>query len=138
MKTLKQIADELEIDKQKVYRYVKKADIPHIRKENTMYFNDVAESLIKSEFTHKDTHQKSTSRSTSKSDNDTVIDALLKQLESKDLLIKELNERLAESHKLIDQQQQLNANAEKKIQALEEKAMMIEDKQNKKKPWWRR
>ena len=62
----------------------------------------------------------------------------MKQLESKDLLIKELNERLAESHKLIDQQQQLNANAEKKIQALEEKAMMIEDKQNKKKPWWRR
>ena len=56
MKTLKQIADELEIDKQKVYRYVKKANIPHIRKEKVMYFNDLAESLIKSE----EVHQKAT------------------------------------------------------------------------------
>lgn len=163
MKTIKQIADELGLDKQKVYRYIKKNHIKEVyqecisealQKNGVKYYDEVAESLIKQGFSdntisnevHQEVHQKHI--------NDTLIDTLLEQIREKDKQLKEkdnqiaekdnqmaaLNKRLEESHRLLDQQQQLQA-MEKKIQALEDKEDIVEhgaiEPAQEKKKWWR-
>lgn len=136
-KTIKQIADELGIDKQRVYRYIKKNHINEAHQKNgVMYYDEVVESGIKQAFSQNEPHQASTS-------NDTVIDVLVKQsemlqkeLEIKNKQIEELNERLAENQKLLNQAQQLHAMTEQKMRLLEQK----EEQQTEeiiKKPWWK-
>lgn len=146
-KTIKQIADELGVDKQKVYRYIKKNHINDAHHDaGVMYFDEAVESSVKSHFfdkttssdAHHDVHQTTS--------NDAVIDVLLKQsemlqkeLEMKNKQIDDLNKRLADSQKLLDQQQQLHALTEKKLlqleTQLEEEMAITED--DEKKPWWK-
>lgn len=138
MKTIKQIADELGIDKQKVYRFVKKNHINEVhhealQKNDVKYYDEVAESLIKSAFLESEVHHE-TLQTTS---NDAVIDVLLmqsealqKELEIKNRQIEELTKMLADNQKLLDQAQQLHAMSEKKILLLEES--------NQKRHWWQR
>lgn len=128
MKTIREIAKEIGVDKQKVYRYIKSNRIKEAHQKNgVMYYDDAAETTIKQGFSEKQPHQVSAS-------NDAVVDVLLKQaemlqreLEIKNKQIEELNQRLAESQKLLDQQQQLNAIAEQKM-------LQIEAKQNEEEP----
>lgn len=115
-KTLKEIADELKIDKQRVYRYVKKNHIKEAyQKQSVMYYDKTAQGLIKSALTEKDhindAHQNHI--------NDTVNDALLKQLEVLQNQLTEKDKQIADLHKLIDQEQQLNARNQQKIELLE-------------------
>ena len=138
MKTIKQIADELGIDKQKVYRFVKKNHINEVhhealQKNDVKYYDEVAESLIKSAFLKSEVHHEALQTTS----NDAVIDVLLKQsemlqkeLEIKNRQIEELTKMLADNQKLLDQAQQLHALSEKKILLLEES--------NQKKHWWQR
>lgn len=138
MKTIKQIADELGIDKQRVYRYIKKNHIKEahheaLQKNDVKHYDEVAESLIKSAFLESEVHHEAL-QSTS---NDVVIDVLLmqsealqKELEIKNRQIEELTKMLADNQKLLDQAQQLHALSEKKILLLEES--------NQKKHWWQR
>lgn len=150
MKTIKQIADELGVDKQKVYRYIKKNYIKEVNREcisethqrnNVKYYDEVAESLIKqgisgdieSNEIHQEAHQEHV--------NDTMIDALLKQIE---ILQKELdvkNEQIRDTLKALDQAQQLQAMAENKVKLLEEKQeeeKVVEPEQEEQpaKRWW--
>jgi len=121
MKTLKQIADEIGIDKQKVYRFVKKNCINEAHQKNgVMYYDEVAESKIKQGFVSNEVHQESTS-------SEAVIDVLLKQSETlqKELDIK--NQQIANLQKLLDQEQQLRMVTEQKLLLLEEKQ---EEEQN--------
>lgn len=123
-KTIKQIADEIGLDKQKVYRFIKKNHINEAhQKSGVMYYDEAVESLIKSHFlkiaTSIEAHQTAS--------NEAVIDVLMKQseilkneLEIKNKQIDELNKRLEENQKLLDQQQQLHAIAENKIKLLEQ------------------
>lgn len=135
-KTIKQIADELGIDKQRVYRYIKKNHINEAHQKNgVMYYDEVVESGIKQAFSQNEPRQASAS-------NDTVIDVLVKQsemlqkeLEIKNKQIEELNERLAENQKLLDQAQQLHAMTEQKMRLLEQKEEHTEEII--KKPWWK-
>ncbi|MBE6025204.1 MAG: hypothetical protein E7231_18855 [Cellulosilyticum sp.] len=129
-KTIKQIADNLGLDKQKVYRFIKKNHINEVHQKNgVMYFDEAVESLIKSHFskitTSSEAHQITS--------NDAVIDVLVKQseilkneLEIKNKQIDELNKRLKENQRLLDQQQQLQAIAENKIKLLEQKETPLE------------
>lgn len=115
-KTLKEIASELKIDKQRVYRYVKKNHIKEVyQKQSVMYYDEIAQELIKSALTEKDhindAHQNHI--------NDTVNDALLKQLEVLQNQLTEKDKQIADLHKLIDQEQQLNARNQQKIELLE-------------------
>jgi hypothetical protein len=154
MKTIKQISDELGLDKQKVYRYIKKNHIKEVyqecisealQKNGVKYYDEVAESLIKQGFSdnttsnevHQEVHQKHI--------NDTVIDTLLKQIE---ILQKELdakNEQLSDTLKALNQAQHLQAMAESKIKLLEEKKeeekvvepAPVSEPEQKKKHWWK-
>lgn len=144
-KTLKQLADELGVDKQKLYRFVKKNHINEVHQEahqstSVMQYDEAAQKLIKQAFSQKEVHQEVHQNHI----NDAVVDVLLKQsellkkeLEIKNKQIEDLSERLAESQRLLNQQQQLQAMAEQKMKLLEqgEESPLQEEKKSKWRFW---
>lgn len=109
-KTIKEIADELGVDKQKVYRYIKKNHINEahheaLQKNGVKWYDEAAEMMIKrgilgenvsSEVLH-DVHQKHFTETVCDTVSETLIDMLRKELEVKNEQIRELNARLAET-----------------------------------------
>ena len=126
--SMKQIADQLNVSKQRVYRCIKSNCISEAHHEvikgNTVLMYDIAaveriKQLLgvtnnETVEVHREVHQEAVY--------DTVYEALLKQLEIKDQQIKELNERLAEAHKSLDQEQQLHLLSKQRILELESKS----------------
>lgn len=144
-KSMREIADELGVDKQRVYRYIKKNHIREaVQRNGVNYYDEAAQSLIKQGFFDSVPLQESGSRSTS---NEAVFEAVLKQLEmlQKELEVKnqqiaDLNERLADSQKLLAREQELKVLSEGKILKLEAKQEAKQEEQaneEKHKPWWR-
>lgn len=98
-KTIKQIADELRVSKQQVYRYIKRNHISEAHQKNgVMYYDEAAETAIKRGFSdkavssevHQEVHQKHI--------NDAVVitlQTLQEQLTAKDKLIEQLQTELA-------------------------------------------
>lgn len=113
-KTLKQIADELGVDKQKIYRFVKKHGIEAVHQESASeahqakQYDEAAQTLIKQAFSQNEPHQESTSEVHQNHISETVIDALLKQLDEKDKQIDQLQQ-------LLNQEQKLRLVAEQKL-----------------------
>ena len=114
-KTIKEIADELGVDKQKVYRYIKKNRINEVhhealQKNNVKQYDEVAETQIKQGILHEaasdealhEAHQKCINEAVF----DAVIDMLRKELEIKNEQIRELNARLADSNAALVAAQQ--------------------------------
>lgn len=151
--SMKQIADQLNVSKQRVYRCIKSNCISEAHHEvvkgNTVLMYDIAaveriKQLLgvtndETVEVHREVHQEAV--------HDTVYEALLKQLEIKDQQIKELNERLAEAHKSLDQEQQLHLLSKQRIKELEEKPTEPEspDQEDEeipepvqRKSWWKR
>lgn len=123
MKTIKQVADELHIPKQRLYRYIKSHHINDIHQvESTMYIDDMLENKLKQHFESKTT----SSESHQNTSNDVVIEALLTQLKTKDEQIKHLQQ-------LLDQEQQLHLQTQNKLMLLEHKE---EEQQEEKKNFW--
>ncbi len=128
----KQIADSLNISKQRVYRCIKSNHIKEVHRDtvkgNTVLMYDKAsidrikQLLGVSGEVHHDTVDDTV--------NDTLYDTLLKQLEIKDNQIKELNERLKESQKALDQEQQLHLLSKQRILELETVQANEEEPQN--------
>lgn len=152
MKTIKQIADEIGVSKQAVHQKRKSKALSTALQpftstvDGVVYISVDGEKLIKQAFDGKVSVKLNDKLSESKTQNDTVVDLLLKQsemlkneLDIKNKQIEELNERLAESQKLLNQQQQLNAIAEQKIKLIEQKEIEpIEvEKQKKWYEFWR-
>lgn len=158
--SMKQIADQLNVSKQRVYRCIKSNCISEAHHEvvkgNTVLMYDIAaveriKQLLgvtndETVEVHREVHQEA-GEAHHETVHDTVYEALLKQLEIKDQQIKELNERLAEAHKSLDQEQQLHLLSKQRIKELEEKPTepespdqeepAAEPVQNKR-PWWKR
>lgn len=146
-KTIKQMADALGVDKQRVYRYIKKNCISEAHQKNgVMYYDEVVEKRIKQAFSQNEPYQENAS-------SDTVFDVLLKQsemlrkeLEIKNKQISDLNDRLAECQKLLDQYQKLSA-MEKVVQKIEMENNPEKEKESltpssaepetRKKAWWK-
>lgn len=121
MKTIKQIADELGVSKQAVF---KKIDNLGLRKQltknnNQWLIDEKAESIIKNAFSP--TKKAASGSPTDSQLVDSLVAMLQKELEVKNKQIDELNSRLAESQRLLDQAQQLQAFAEQKARLLEKK-----------------
>jgi len=108
MKTIKQIADNLGIDKQKVYRYIRKNHIDEVHQKNgAMYLNDTIVEDIFNHFANQTVSIDST---------DTVIETLKKelniknkQIESMQKNINDLTSALIESQQNIKNTQALHA-----------------------------
>lgn len=94
MKTIKEIAEELGVNKQKVYRYIKRHCISEAHQCNgVMYYDDAAESQIKSGLfentASREVHHDAVT--------DALVEALRGELKVKNEQIQELNDRLAET-----------------------------------------
>lgn len=142
MKTIKQIADEVGVDKQKVYRYIKKNQIKEVhqkyinealQKNGVKYYDETVEILIKQAFcedsasneVHRETYQNHI--------NEAVFDALLKRFETVEKELEDKNNQIEYLHKLLDQEQQLRMVTEQKLQLIEQQEETTEDK----KAWWK-
>lgn len=156
MKTIKQISDELGVDKQKVYRYIKKNHIKEVhqecisealQKKGTKYYDEVGESLIKQGFSDNTASDEVQQEVHHNHINDAVIDTLLMQIEIlrneldvKNEQIKEKDKQLSDTLKALDQAQQLHAIAENKVKLLEEqqeeKKSVEPPEQPEQKHWW--
>lgn len=124
----KQIADMLNVSKQRVYRCIKANHINEAHREavkgNTVLMYDMAafmriKSILTNDSVSGEAHHEVHHEAVHDTPNEAVVEALLKQLEIKDQQIQELNERLKEAHKALDQAQHLQAMAEQKINLLE-------------------
>lgn len=118
-KTIKEIADELGVDKQKVYRFIKKNHINEVhhealQKNGVKQYDEAAETLIKqglfgesvsSEALHE-VLQNHINEAVFDTVSEAVIDMLRKELEIKNEQIRELNARLAESNAALVAAQQ--------------------------------
>ena len=148
-KTIKQIADDLGVDKQKVYRFIQKNHIKEVhheahQKNGVKYYDEAAQMLIKqgvsdkvtSNEVHHEVHQnhiKSTSNEAAFEALLKQIDVLQEQIKIKDEEIKVKNQQIEQLHKILDQEQQLRMVSEQKILQIED--LNPEQKEVKKK-WW--
>ena len=122
-KTIKEIADELGVEKQKVYRYIKQHRISEVHHEalheahqrsGAKYYDEAAETLIKQGFSSQtassEAHHEVHHEAHQNRINEAVIDMLRQELEIKNEQIRELNARLAEvSSALVTAQQTAQA-----------------------------
>ena len=119
----KQIADKLNLPKQKVYRciklnHIKEAHIETVKGNTVLMYDKQAIEQIESILqggasTSSEAHQKAV--------HDTVNEAVLKQLEILNEQLKEKDKLIENLTKLLDQAQMLNAMDKKKIEELENK-----------------
>lgn len=125
-KTIKEMADDLHVDKQKVYRYIKSNHINEAhQKGKTKYYDDVAQDQIKRAFAEKSESHQTASKSTSEAHHEALNEALNEALvDTVKMLQNELkvkNEQIENLHTLLDQEQKLRLIAEDKINAIEAK-----------------
>lgn len=125
-KTIKQIADELNVDKQKVYRFIKSHHINEAlreahQKNNVKYYDEAAQTQIRKAFETKSTSKRSTSKSTSKVHHETLNEALLDTIDMLKNELKTKNEQIENLHTLLDQEQKLRLVAEEKVLKIEDK-----------------
>jgi len=100
MKTIKQIADALEVDKQRVYRYIKKNHINEAHHKNgVMYYDDKAQTLIQNYFSEDKIEASTSGKSIASASYDVLLkqsELFAKELDIKNEQIRELNLRLSE------------------------------------------
>ena len=145
-KTIKQIADELGLNKQKIYRYIKNNHINEAHQKNgMMYYDDVAESIIKQAFLKNSVSDEAHQNQINEAVNDVIIDVLLKQsetlqieLEIKNKQIEDLNNRLLEITSALVTAQALHAGTIQ--QQIENKSEVNSQtpQTELKKHWWQR
>lgn len=155
MKTVKQIADELGVSKQKVYRFIVRNHITASSEvKQSKLYDEAAEILIKQGLLEGELYQKSHHEAHQNHINDTVrevvIELLRKELEQKneqlqekdrqirekDRQISEMQAQLSMNQKLIDQEQQLRMVAERKFQLIEQQQDQEELDTTEDKKWW--
>lgn len=121
-KTIKQLADELQIKKHIVKYKVQKLSGEYVEKRNgILYINDDGQKLIKDSLGEesKKISGEYQDNNPEKTDNYYSIDILLKELEEKNKQIEVLHDMFKQQQKLLDQQQVLTLQANKKIEQLE-------------------
>ena len=110
-KTTKQIADELGVSKQQVYRYIKRHNIKEAHQENgVMYYDDAAEYLITQGFSEKSKSNETEQKHVNDTALETVILMLQKELEAK-------NEQLQAKDRQIEQLTSALENTTSSLQA---------------------
>ena len=142
MKTLKQIADEIGIDKQKVYRFVVKNGITASSEvKQSKLYDEAAERLIKRHFHHITTSNERSGEAHQKSGQEQLLEQLIKELEIKNeqirekdrqienlqISLKSTTEALASAQESVKVAQILQANTEQKLRLLEQKESQEEE-----------
>lgn len=140
MKTIKQIADELGVSKQKVYRFIVRNHITASSEvKQSKLYDEATEMLIKQGILEDEPYQKSHHEAHQNHINDTVSEAVIEllrkeleqkneQLQEKDKQIERLQEALGIAQENVKAAQLLQANAEKKLLENKENPLNQEDK----------
>lgn len=159
MKTIKQIADEMGVSKQKVYRFIVKNHITASSEaKQAKLYDEAAEKLIKQGFSdsephqepHQEPHHEAHQDRITDAVGDAVIELLRKELEQKneqlkekdrqirekDKQITEMQTQLSMNQKLLDQEQQLRMVTERKFQLIEQQQEQKEPETAEDKKWW--
>lgn len=127
--TIKQLSDEIGVDKQKVYRYIKKNHINEAHQENgVMYYDETVQMQIKQALSQNEAHHEAYQNHI----NEAVIDTLLKQSEMLKNELEAKNRQIAEMQKLLDQEQQLRMAEHQRVLLLEQ-----QEEEPQKKHWWK-
>lgn len=125
-KSIKEIADDLGISKQKVYRWIQANHITASHQDGqTKRYDDAAQDLIKRHFSESKPHHEAHRNYI----NEAAFDALLKQLEDKD-------KQIAHLMTLLDHEQQLRMVAEQKLLAAAEDPEPEPQDIEKPRRWW--
>ena len=127
--TIKELTDELGVSKTAVRKKIDNLGLHSSLqlKGNQFVIDEKQKILIISSFKNQSKIKKETSSQSEAETVSTLVCMLQKELELKNKQIEDLNERLAESHNLIDQQQQLHAMMQKRVEALEKKEILNEN-----------
>lgn len=143
--SIKDMADILGVSKQRVYRciranHIKETHTDTVKGNSVLKYDKRALELIRelledSAAISDEAHQKHSSDIV----NDILYETLVEQLRIKDRQIKELNERLAEVNRNLDQAQKLHAMDKQRLLELESKQAeeSLQD-QEERKGFWRR
>jgi predicted DNA-binding protein YlxM (UPF0122 family) len=106
MKTIKQIADELGVNKQRVYRYIKRNRIIEAHQEQgVMWYDDAVESSIIKHFTENVSHHEAYHTTS----HDAIITMLQRELEIKNQQIEKLTVALENTTSSLQAAQALHA-----------------------------
>lgn len=133
-KTIKELADEIGVSKQKVAYHVKKLDEKqYTRIDKTIYINTEGEKSIKKKLKADSSNGNNTHSTSSKVD-EKYIETLKNQLLKKDEQIQVLLDNQKKEHSLIDQQQQLHQQANQRIEKLEQQLALEAPKKMKDSP----
>lgn len=142
-KTTKQIADEIGVSKQQVYRYIKRNCIKEAHQEHgVMYYDEAAEKLIIQGFSEKTESTEAEQKRVNETALETVILMLKKeleaknaQLEAKDRQIEQLTSALENTTSSLQAAQALHAGTmQQQLAAPEESAAEVVTEP--KKPWY--
>lgn len=117
MKTMLELAQELDVPKLKIYRHIKKHSIETHQENGVIYLDATAEQQIKSALQHSEPHHTNTSDTHHETLHDTAsetaviqllqstVELLTRQLEAKDRQIAELAELNRNQQVLLKQEQ---------------------------------
>lgn len=133
MKTIRQLAGELNVSKEAVRQKLRKLDLSKDCQivDNKLLIDEVTESKIRAAFDK--TINQNTLQSTSQS-----VEILKQQLAAKDQQIAALQSALQSSQTIADQAQKLQAITQQKLKALEDKEAAAGSEENKHKSLWKR
>ena len=107
-KTINEIAKDLGVSKQRVYRFIKREGLHESYRDNgVMYYDDVAVKVINKGFKTISSNAEVPHDAHLDVRLDALTDALLKQVEIKDIQLSNKDIQIEELTKLLDQQQQL-------------------------------
>jgi len=109
MKTIKEIADQLGVDKQKVYRFIKSNCINEAHQEHiTKYYDEAAQSLILRHFSNQSASSEVLHEALQSTSFDAVIESKNMQIEQLTKLLEEEKTRNAElTNKILELSTQL-------------------------------
>ena len=121
MKTIRQIADELGVSKQKVYRFIVKNHITASSEvKQSKFYDEAAETLIKSHFDCIATSCERSGEPHQKSGDDVLLMQLIKELEVK-------NEQIVSLQEELSNERQHSRELEVEIVQLAEKIVVLAD-----------
>lgn len=133
--TIKELADELGVSKDKIkYRVGKLPSNYLVKKNGVTYLKSEGIQAIR-EQVGENSPVNSLGNYPPFTQYDKVVDLLEKELDVLRKQLEEKDKQLEQAHKLIDQEQQLRMVTEQKLMLLEEKTE--EQEEVHKKPWWK-
>jgi len=115
-KTIKELADDLNTNKTKIFRLIKSKHIETFQKQNKFYLDETAQNLIIKEF-------ESESKQSERNRNETYETNFLLKNE-----LEKSHRANEELRKLLDQQQQLTLQSNKQIEKLQNQLALLAPK----------